>query len=234
MPHIFISYSKKDTRQLAFALNEALNAQAGLTAWVDTSLQVGASWELQIQEQIDRCDTMVVLLSPDINRHKQGEEPSYVLTEIGYAKRTAKKPILPVMAQPTDLPLALTDVQYLEYATLDGLVTEILAYIGLSAPPQRTSTSKKKKTGPAQMTIEDVFSIAGRGVVVTGQIASGTFRVGDHVTVENDKVVLDCTITGIEMFQQTVTEASAGDNVGLALEGANREHFERGMVVTQE
>jgi hypothetical protein len=85
MPHIFISYAKKDTRELALALSDALNAVDGVTAWVDRSLRVGRSWELQIQNEIDRCDAMIVLYSPDINRHKQGEEESYVLTEIAYA-----------------------------------------------------------------------------------------------------------------------------------------------------
>ncbi|MEZ4672357.1 MAG: toll/interleukin-1 receptor domain-containing protein [Anaerolineae bacterium] len=90
MTHIFISYAKKDTRELALALNQALNAISGVTAWVDQSLRAGKSWDLQIQSEIDRCDYMIVLYSPDINRHKNGEEESYVLTEIAYAKYTAK------------------------------------------------------------------------------------------------------------------------------------------------
>jgi formylglycine-generating enzyme required for sulfatase activity len=120
MPHIFISYAKKDTRELALVLSDALNAIDGVTAWVDRSLRAGRSWELQIQNEIDRCDAMVVLYSPDINRHKQGEEESYVLTEIAYAKRTAKKQIIPVMAQRTDPPMSLTMEHYIDF-TLTGL-----------------------------------------------------------------------------------------------------------------
>lgn len=120
MPHLFISYAKKDTRELALELTDKLNEIAGITAWVDRSLKAGRSWELQIQREIDRCDTMIVLYSPDINRHKDGKEESYVLTEIHYAKRIAQKQIIPVMAQETDPPMALMMEQYIDY-TLDGL-----------------------------------------------------------------------------------------------------------------
>lgn len=120
MPHFFISYSKKDTRDLALKLNDALNALPDVTAWLDKSLQAGRSWETQIQSEIERCDFMLVLYSPDINRHQQEQEESYVLTEISYAKYTVKKPIIPVMAQKTAPPIALTTTQYIDF-TLDGL-----------------------------------------------------------------------------------------------------------------
>lgn len=131
MPHIFISYAKKDTRELALALADTLNEFDGaFTAWVDRSLRAGKSWELQIQQEIDRCDVMVVLYSPDINRHKQGEEESYVLTEIAYAKYEAKKRIIPVMAQKTTPPMSLTALHYIDFTrtglTLDNLVDAIL------------------------------------------------------------------------------------------------------------
>ncbi|PJF41202.1 MAG: TIR domain-containing protein [Chloroflexi bacterium] len=125
MPHLFISYAKKDTRQLALALADALNNIDGLTAWVDRSLRAGRAWELQIQEQIDRCDAMIVLYSPDINRHKNGKPESYVLTEIAYAKYTAHKPIIPVMAQTTDPPISLTMEHYIDF-TMDGLTLDDL------------------------------------------------------------------------------------------------------------
>ncbi len=120
MPHFFISYAKKDTRELALRLEAALNALPDVTAWVDKSLRAGRSWELQIQTEIDRCDYMIVLYSPDLNRHKRGQEESYVLTEISYAKYTAHKSIIPVMAQKTDAPLSLTTVHYIDF-TLSGL-----------------------------------------------------------------------------------------------------------------
>jgi formylglycine-generating enzyme required for sulfatase activity len=141
MSHIFISYSKKDTRSLAFALADALNALPGVTAWVDRSLKAGPAWEAQIQTEILKCDVFVVLYSPDINRHLRGEPESYVLTEISYAKYTLHKLIIPVMAQKTDPPLSLTRAHYIDF-TVPGLsvidlVERICAEIGIpmSASP---------------------------------------------------------------------------------------------------
>lgn len=125
MPHIFISYAKKDTRELALALADALNTVDGVTAWVDRSLRAGKAWELQIQAEIDRCDVMVVLYSPDINRHKNGEPESYVLREIHYTKVYAKKPIIPIMAQPTDPPFSLIMEQYIDYVGLGLSVADL-------------------------------------------------------------------------------------------------------------
>jgi hypothetical protein len=145
MTRIFISYSRKDARELALNLADALNMLEGVTAWVDRSLRAGRSWELQIQAEIDRCDTMVVLYSPDINRHKNGEPESYVLTEIAYAKWTAKKPIVPVMAQRTDPPISLTMEHYIDF-TLDGLtihdlVTALCAEMEIATQPRTTVVS---------------------------------------------------------------------------------------------
>lgn len=135
--HLFISYAKKDTRELALNLADALNALDGISAWVDRSLRAGRSWELQIQSEIDRCDSMIVLYSPDLNRHKQGEPESYVLTEIAYAKYTAKKPIIPVMAQKTDPPISLTMEHYIDFAgmnlTLDALVAALCDELEIEA-----------------------------------------------------------------------------------------------------
>lgn len=143
MPHIFISYAKKDTRELALALADALDALDGVTAWVDRSLKAGRAWELQIQAEIDRCDAMVVLYSPDINRHKNGELESYVLTEIAYAKYTARKPIIPVMAQATAPPISLTMEHYIDYVGLglgvSDLVDGLCAEIGIENLSKRTS-----------------------------------------------------------------------------------------------
>jgi formylglycine-generating enzyme required for sulfatase activity len=140
MPHFFISYAKKDTRELAIALSDALNAVPNVTAWVDRSLRVGSSWELQIQNEIDKCDYFVVLYSPDINRHKKGEEPSYVLKEISYAVNTLKKPVIPVMAQKTEPPFSLNDVHYIDYTivglSLDDLLEAICDEASLSLGKQ--------------------------------------------------------------------------------------------------
>jgi len=83
------------------------------------------------------------------------------------------------------------------------------------------------------MAIEDVFTITGRGTVVTGRIERGVIKVGDSVEIVGIRDTQTTTITGIEMFQKTLEEGFAGDNVGILLRGVTRENLERGMVLAQ-
>ena len=83
------------------------------------------------------------------------------------------------------------------------------------------------------MAIEDVFSITGRGTVATGRIERGIVKVGDTVEIVGVTETRNTTITGIEMFQKTLDEGFAGDNVGILLRGITREDIERGMVLAQ-
>ena len=83
------------------------------------------------------------------------------------------------------------------------------------------------------MAIEDVFSITGRGTVATGRIDRGVVKVGDNVEIVGIGDTKTTTITGIEMFQKTLDEGFAGDNVGILLRGTTREDIERGMVIAQ-
>ena len=84
------------------------------------------------------------------------------------------------------------------------------------------------------MAIEDVFSITGRGTVATGRIERGVIKVGENVEVVGlSEQTTTTTITGIEMFQKTLDEGYAGDNVGILLRGVTREDIERGMVLAQ-
>lgn len=246
MLHVFISYSKKDTRELALALNDALNAQDGLTAWVDKSLRVGRNWELQIQVEIDRCDYVVVLISPDINRHKQGEDESYVLTEISYAKRTARKPILPILAQPTDLPIILTNIEYIDYTRHQLTLTELVQRLGEQMgvvtqqakpkppPPKVPPVEPPQPSRPvtmAELEIEDVFNIARRGTVVTGKIGKGSFSVGDAVKIldpQNPAHMIETEIQGIESFAKTLQTATEGQNCGLLLKDVDHQLLQRG------
>ncbi len=114
MPHIFISYAKKDTRPLASRLYDALNAIPGLSAWMDQSLEADSSWAAQIQDEIDRADYVVVLLSPDINRKETPTQArSFVLNEIDYAQQD-RKPILPVLVKQTRTPVQIAGVQHID------------------------------------------------------------------------------------------------------------------------
>ena len=83
------------------------------------------------------------------------------------------------------------------------------------------------------MAIEDVFSITGRGTVATGRIERGVIKVGEDVEIVGIGDTQVTTITGIEMFQKTLDEGFAGDNVGILLRGVDRENIERGMVLAQ-
>ncbi|MEF3191992.1 MAG: elongation factor Tu [Campylobacterales bacterium] len=81
------------------------------------------------------------------------------------------------------------------------------------------------------MPIEDVFSISGRGTVVTGRIERGKIKVGDVVEIVGIRDTQTTTVTGVEMFRKELDEGVAGDNVGLLLRGTKKEDVERGMVL---
>jgi elongation factor Tu len=84
---------------------------------------------------------------------------------------------------------------------------------------------------PFLMPVEDVFSITGRGTVVTGRVEQGTLSVGDPVEIVGIRDLQKSTVTGVEMFRKLLDEARAGDNVGLLLRGVGKEDVERGQVV---
>jgi elongation factor Tu len=84
---------------------------------------------------------------------------------------------------------------------------------------------------PFAMPIEDVFSITGRGTVVTGRIEQGVLKVGDAVEIVGLRELQTTTVTGIEMFRKLLDQGQAGDNVGLLLRGIGKEDVERGQVI---
>ena len=81
------------------------------------------------------------------------------------------------------------------------------------------------------MPIEDVFSISGRGTVVTGRIEKGVVKVGDTIEIVGIKPTQTTTVTGVEMFRKEMDQGEAGDNVGVLLRGTKKEDVERGMVL---
>ncbi len=83
------------------------------------------------------------------------------------------------------------------------------------------------------MAVEDVFSITGRGTVATGRVERGTVKVGDEVEIVGLGDTREVTVTGLEMFQKTLDESVAGDNVGVLLRGVQKEDIERGMVLAK-
>jgi elongation factor Tu len=90
---------------------------------------------------------------------------------------------------------------------------------------------KRASDKPFMMAVEDVFSIEGRGTVATGRIEAGIVKVGDKIQVIGLRDTQETTVTGVEMFQKTLDQGIAGDNVGLLLRGVRKEDIQRGQVL---
>ncbi|MGE4344044.1 MAG: elongation factor Tu [Geoalkalibacter sp.] len=86
---------------------------------------------------------------------------------------------------------------------------------------------------PFLMPVEDVFSISGRGTVVTGRVERGIVKVGDEVAIVGMKDTVKTVVTGVEMFRKLLDQGQAGDNVGVLLRGTKREDVERGQVLAK-
>ncbi len=106
--------------------------------------------------------------------------------------------------------------------SIDALLNALDEYIPL---PERPVDK------PFLMPIEDVFSITGRGTVVTGRIESGTVKVGDECEIVGLRPTQKTTVTGVEMFRKMLDQGEAGDNVGLLLRGTKKEDVERGQII---
>ena len=102
------------------------------------------------------------------------------------------------------------------------LMAEVDAYI---------PTPERPKDQPFLLPIEDVFSISGRGTVVTGRVERGVIKVGEEVEIVGIKPTTKTTCTGVEMFRKLLDQGEAGDNVGVLLRGTKREEVERGQIL---
>ena len=106
-------------------------------------------------------------------------------------------------------------------------ITELMAAVDSYIPqPERD------KDKPFLMPIEDVFSISGRGTVVTGRVERGIIKVGEEIEIVGIKETTKTTCTGVEMFRKLLDSGEAGDNVGVLLRGTKREEVERGQVLS--
>jgi elongation factor Tu len=108
---------------------------------------------------------------------------------------------------------------------IDELMEAVDSYIPI---PERAVDK------PFLMPIEDIFSISGRGTVVTGRIERGLCKVGEEMEIVGFKPTFNTVITGVEMFKKLLDEGRAGDNVGLLLRGTKKEEVERGQVVAKK
>jgi elongation factor Tu len=116
------------------------------------------------------------------------------------------------------------DVNAPEYKSILELMAAIDSYI-----PE----PKREKDKPYLMPVEDVFSIAGRGTVVTGRIERGVVKVGEEIEIVGIKPTQKTVVTGVEMFRKLLDQGEAGDNVGVLLRGIKKEDVERGMVLAK-
>ena len=115
-----------------------------------------------------------------------------------------------------------TDANDAVYASIKELMDAVDNYI----PEPERDLDK-----PFLMSVEDVFTISGRGTVATGRIERGIVNTGEEVEITGIKETQKTTVTGVEMFRKTLDEGRAGDNVGLLLRGVKREDIERGQVI---
>ncbi|MEL6228283.1 MAG: elongation factor Tu [Cyanobacteria bacterium J06627_3] len=107
---------------------------------------------------------------------------------------------------------------------IHALMDEVDSYI---------PTPERDVDKPFLMAVEDVFSITGRGTVATGRIERGKVTVGETISIVGIRDTVESTVTGVEMFQKTLDEGMAGDNVGVLLRGVQKEDILRGMVLAK-
>jgi elongation factor Tu len=107
-------------------------------------------------------------------------------------------------------------------------ILKLMDAVDASIPQPERAVDK-----PFLMPVEDVFSISGRGTVVTGRVESGVINVGDEVEIVGLKETRKSTVTGVEMFRKLLDRGEAGDNIGALLRGVGREDVERGQVLAK-
>ena len=129
-----------------------------------------------------------------------------------------------------DIPIvkgsALAAVENRDDAIGRGAIKELMAQVDEYIP-----TPERPKDLPFLMPIEDVFSISGRGTVVTGRVERGIVKVGEEVEIVGIKDTQKTTVTGVEMFRKLLDSGEAGDNIGALIRGIGREEVERGQVL---
>lgn len=131
-----------------------------------------------------------------------------------------------------DIPIvkgsALCALEGREDAIGKNAIMELMTAVDTYIPQPERALDK-----PFLMPIEDVFSISGRGTVVTGRVESGVIKVGEEVEIIGLRPTQKTTVTGVEMFRKLLDQGQAGDNVGALLRGTKREEVERGQVLAK-
>src|SRR5512136_2572911 len=110
----------------------------------------------------------------------------------------------------------------------EGSIHKLMEALDTFIPEPKRETDK-----PFLMPVEDVFTISGRGTVVTGRVERGMIKVGEDVEIVGFKETMKTVVTGVEMFRKLLDEGRAGDNIGALLRGTKREEVERGQVLAR-
>ncbi|MGF0524634.1 EF-Tu/IF-2/RF-3 family GTPase, partial [Agrobacterium pusense] len=108
----------------------------------------------------------------------------------------------------------------------EDAIRELMAAVDAYIP-----TPERPIDQPFLMPIEDVFSISGRGTVVTGRVERGIVKVGEEVEIVGIRPTSKTTVTGVEMFRKLLDQGQAGDNIGALVRGVNRDGVERGQIL---
>jgi elongation factor Tu len=173
--------------------------------------QVGVPALVVYLNKIDRVDDPELLEIVELEVRDLLKEYEFPGDEIPVIKGSA----LNAMNNPTD-PKAVEEIEKL-MAAVDSYIPE----------------PKREVDKPFMMPIEDVFTISGRGTVVTGRVERGTVHVNDEVEIVGLRPTQKTVCTGVEMFRKILEEGIAGDNIGVLLRGTKREDVERGQVVAK-
>lgn len=223
MAHIFISYAKKDTRALAEALYHALNDIPGLTAWMDMSLEADSSWAAQIQQEIDRADYLIVLLSPDVNRPATAAQArSFVLNEIDYAQQD-RKPILPVMAQQTRMPVQIAGIQYIDLTATPNdparVVDRVARRFGVAhVPTAQPDQPEARLAGPRRSPLIMSLVIVGVLIAAAAWVLSSLGGEDIPATAVAEVATETPTLSSFQMLQTTEAELTQSAVTQTALQ----------------
>ncbi|HMT07452.1 MAG TPA: EF-Tu/IF-2/RF-3 family GTPase [Pyrinomonadaceae bacterium] len=112
-------------------------------------------------------------------------------------------------------------------------ILPLIAFLAFTVSASAQKPTPTPKPEPFLMAVEDVFSISGRGTVVTGKVERGSIKVGDAIEIVGIVPTKTATVSGIEMFRKMLTEAKAGENVGIMLRGIEKTDVKRGQVLAK-
>jgi hypothetical protein len=227
MADIFISYARED-RQVAERVASALETYGWSVFW-DRRIPAGRRFDEFIEEQLDTGRCIVTLWSSHGVASHWVREDSATGRDRGI--------LVPVKIEEVAPPLGFRSIQCADLIDWAGdevhpgfrqLMGDLATNLG--APPHKPSPAGTDRS--FRMTIDDVFQISGRGVVVTGTVTSGVCRVGQEVVIlKGSSELRRCQVGGIEMFRKVLDKAKAGDGVGILLNGIERSDVEPGMIL---